>query len=1186
MKKLTESPNRRLPAAGCFVVACLLCGVAAFAQTRQTVTWAGGNTYSSYNNTNNWSPKIIPVNTPDTNFTVIVPQSTSFTLDMGGPVTIDALEFRVGAAMDIQPSNSLDVAGAALIRGAIQAAGAGSMFRALGPQTVLMENPRLTALQGGQILVSGSTFSWANFANNATLLYAANPGSLVSAANVSSMTLNYGDGGSWTYAIGAADGGTVDLSGLGVATGPGSDDWLEFKLGNGGLLRLDSLRRTSNRVRFRVSGSAQTLPALLGATDTWFNVGTNAALTLPACVSLSGGAINLDPAAQFQSDALQWIANAPVSLSPNSSFHSPSLNTFTGAAISISNNAVFETPGLQTLDTVPINLSGSGTFLATNLTTYRNTDIPVYPGRNAYFGLLSDIYASRIWVTDGAQFIVRASTYDTPADWRWSPTLFSADGDGSLLDMAAMKTMRVRYGAGYGYTYTASANNSAVIDLSALESITGPDESDDWLVLKVRNGGRIRLDSLREVVRQVRFDIGDGDRVDAPSLTSLNGCSFAWGFNSTFNAPQLRSLTDSTLALVPGPHWEVPALTNIYASRLAVSGGVTGHVAAVSYDTPADWRLSPTLFSADGDKSLLDMAAMKTMRVRYGSYRECLYSASANNGGVIDLSALESITGPEETDDWLVLQARNGGRIWLDSLREVIRQVRFDTGDGDRVDAPSLTSLNACSFVWGFDSTFNAPQLRSLTDSTLALVPGVHWEVPALTNIYASRLSVSGGVTGHVAAVSYDTPADWRLSPILFSADGDRSLLDMAAMQTMRVRYGAGYGYTYTGSANNGGVIDLSALESITGPEEGDDWLVFSADNGGMIKLGNALASRQIRMSVASVGSRLRAAGLYLAGAVTLSATGKGSLVISGDFRYQNTNANDIVVEGAYFQMDGAQPQRLEVGGRDLGASGSSVRNFGYSQLIVGSSNQTSVVRLVDTINNGNRGAGGDSEALYLYGMDAAGLRILNGSRLVLNGLNAYALVNGQMRRLGDLIPPGTNSVAFDGGFLANSGGPRITNMTPSIAVTPSVSSVNVSFDIPIEAASFTPSDVSITGPSGAIPATGVALMSGTTWRVSFAPQATDGTYTVKVGPAINEVAANLPGMDQNGDGLGGDGTNDIFTGTFIIDGTPPSVIGAYGLQNGNCIGVTFNEPVTAAFATNSANYTTRGLDCYVCFGE
>jgi hypothetical protein len=395
----------------------------------------------------------------------------------------------------------------------------------------------------------------------------------------------------------------------------------------------------------------------------------------------------------------------------------------------------------------------------------------------------------------------------------------------------------------------------------------------------------------------------------------------------------------------------------------------------------------------------------------------------------------------------------------------------------------------------------------------------------------------------------------------------------------MQTRYcnWSGYDYRYMVNANNGGVIDLSGLETLIGPEYSNRLLEFNVLSGGLLRLGNASLSQYLTFNVSGTSSRLDSGGLYLRNAVVASVSGKATLQVSGDFRYENTDPNSIVVEGAYFQMDGALPQRLEVGGRDSGPSGFTSRNFGYSQLSVGSSNQTSVVRLVDTLNNGGRGAAGEPEALYLYGMDGAGLRILNGSRLVLNGLNAYAFVNGQMRSLRSLIPAGTNSVPFDGGFLANYGGPRITNMTPSVAVTPAVSSVDVAFDQPIAAASFTPADVSITGPGGAIPATGVALVSGTTWRISFAAQSADGTYTVRVGPNINELAANLPGLDQNSDGLGGDGTNDTFTGTFVIDGTAPLVVGAYALQNGNRVGLTFDEPVVPAFATNPANYSVNG---------
>ena len=102
--------------------------------------------------------------------------------------------------------------------------------------------------------------------------------------------------------------------------------------------------------------------------------------------------------------------------------------------------------------------------------------------------------------------------------------------------------------------------------------------------------------------------------------------------------------------------------------------------------------------------------------------------------------------------------------------------------------------------------------------------------------------------------------------------------------------------------------------------------------------------------------------------------------------------------------------------------------------------------------------------------------------------------------------------------------------------------------------------------------------MVDNTYRIEFPAQTADGIYTVRVGPAINELAGNVAGMDQNGNGLGGETEADVFVGTFAIDGTPPAVVGAFALQNGNRVGVTFNEPVLPAFATNPANYRVDGV--------
>ena len=746
-----------------------------------------------------------------------------------------------------------------------------------------------------------------------------------------------------------------------------------------------------------------------------------------------------------------------------------------------------------------------------------------------------------------------------------------------------------------------------------------------------------QLPSLQKV-DNTAFSLADGTRLDLASLQTFDTSSISFGFNSTFNAPQLLSFINSDLNLAPGKTINTPAFTNIYASRFSVSSGVTWtNCAATNYEVYANWNTSPTLFSADGAGSLLDVSSLKSLRVYGGSSGAYTYSITANNSGVVDLSGLEVMTGADPfnygADDWLTLSLANGGSIRLSNLRQVSGRTRLVLGEsttlgltnltqmtsGCRVElgvnaafvAPNLTRLaDNFSITFGAGSSLCAPLLREFVNSDLSLGAGSSFTGAPFTNIYASRLSVSGGRSLSVAAVSYELPGSsyyatcspyYRAYPPknLFSADGAGSLLDLSSLKSVQV-YGAREGYdsgwrndwTYFITAANQGVIDLSGLEIVYGADPNayicdcagncgyygqDDWLSFTANNGGVIRLGRLSVNRRTSFSASGPNSALQFASLYLRPPATLNVGVGTELRIRGDFIFENTDTNSIVTELVRFQMDGALPQRLEVGGRDLGPLTAAYRrNFGYSQLVVGSTTNGSIVKLVDTLNNGGRGAAGEPEALYLYGMEGQGLRLLSGSRLMLNGLNCYAAVSGQMVNLRSLIPAGTNSVVFDGGFIGDFGGPIITNMTPSVAVTPPVSSVDVSFNMALQASSFTADDVSISGPGGLVTVTGVSLVGGTTWRISFVPQTADGPYTVRVGPNIDEVAGNFLGMDQNGNGLSGEAT-DVFSGTFIIDGTPPALLGAYALQNGNRVGLTFDEAVAPAFATNAANYFING---------
>ena len=92
------------------------------------------------------------------------------------------------------------------------------------------------------------------------------------------------------------------------------------------------------------------------------------------------------------------------------------------------------------------------------------------------------------------------------------------------------------------------------------------------------------------------------------------------------------------------------------------------------------------------------------------------------------------------------------------------------------------------------------------------------------------------------------------------------------------------------------------------------------------------------------------------------------------------------------------------------------------------------------------------------------------------------------------------------------------------------VSSATLTFSEAIDPASFTISDLVFRGPSGILPVTGVTPVSGSgnqQFSVSFDPFSQAGTYSLQVGPGVQDVAGNL--MDQNANGVNGE-ASDIFT--------------------------------------------------------
>lgn len=122
---------------------------------------------------------------------------------------------------------------------------------------------------------------------------------------------------------------------------------------------------------------------------------------------------------------------------------------------------------------------------------------------------------------------------------------------------------------------------------------------------------------------------------------------------------------------------------------------------------------------------------------------------------------------------------------------------------------------------------------------------------------------------------------------------------------------------------------------------------------------------------------------------------------------------------------------------------------------------------------------------------------------------------------------------ADDGG---DSDGPRITSAEWS-GENDGVDEVLVTFDESLAVNTFTIDDVSLSGPAGSITVdsvTEVAGSNGTQFEVTFAEQTETGTYSMDIGPDIEDTAGNA--MDQDMDGTGGEAGDDVFSTSHSID--------------------------------------------------
>lgn len=158
-------------------------------------------------------------------------------------------------------------------------------------------------------------------------------------------------------------------------------------------------------------------------------------------------------------------------------------------------------------------------------------------------------------------------------------------------------------------------------------------------------------------------------------------------------------------------------------------------------------------------------------------------------------------------------------------------------------------------------------------------------------------------------------------------------------------------------------------------------------------------------------------------------------------------------------------------------------------------------------------GAAGDEPLGYQWFFNSGPLAGATNATLSLplvttNQAGAYFVV------VSNLVGAVTSQVAVLT-VLPDTVGPVVTNFVPLGAVNTNVSRLLVQFNERIHVDSFTPADVSVVTPGGALNSSTftiqpVAPADGTAFEVLIPSQSLEGDYTVRIGPFITDLAGNL----------------------------------------------------------------------------
>ena len=665
--------------------------------------------------------------------------------------------------------------------------------------------------------------------------------------------------------------------------------------------------------------------------------------------------------------------------------------------------------------------------------------------------------SARAYAGAGAQVNIGATAYSSKAlafaacgggACNTTTTLFNASGSGTRLGLGSVQNIDAGFSpVGNDSNYQQIlASAGAVLDLSGVQSVKAPVAAYDLLRFSTDGAGTtLKLDRLSSVTSagsgRTFFEASNGASLNQGQLAQLQWGVYnaASGASISVGVPALAAVTNTTFSSVGG-------------ASIMLGGSAAYDAKGLASETcgGGSCNTTTTLLSAAGSGSRLNLATLKSIDSGFSpvsndsNYHQILASA----GAVLDLSGVQTIKSPVAFYDLLRVAADGSATsLRLDGLAAVSSagsgRTSFEAAAGAQLALPSLATISTATFsassggVIGLGTAATYASKALITESCGG---GACNTTTTLLSAAGAGSRLNFGSLKSMDAGFSPVGNDSNYQQILASAG---AVLDLSGVQSVKAPVAA-YDLLRFSATGVGTLIDLSRLATAT--SAGSGALQFSAADHSKIVVGGAdfalgaasltisgastivvvgslKASGALSVTLGSSGDRLEVRdSLKLGNTVRLSGVAGSAVSAGGSVSYDHTDETRFQFGHGTLVLNGSGGQKLEVGGIDVDVYTNllSNDNFGFGQIVVGQSSRSTFASLVDLVNNGNRGAGGAPEALYLFGLGAGteGLRILGGSSLVLDGLPAYAYHGGTMINLYNLFPAGVTRVAFDDGFL------------------------------------------------------------------------------------------------------------------------------------------------------------------------